>query len=122
MTFELKDGLRIGEGDTVEIHRTVKLRQLGAGDVIDAMQASERVIPTPDGYQMVQSPSLMGLELLRRQVKKLGAINGPLSFTDLAKLSSRDLKKLQDEVEKLDAAVAKELEARGRVQPAGAGA
>ncbi|WP_299733986.1 phage tail assembly protein [uncultured Endozoicomonas sp.] len=119
MEFDLKDGMTIGQGSETETHRHVILRQLGAADVMDAMEASERVVPTPDGYQLVSSPARMGLELLRRQVKKLGVMNGPLSLEDLRRLSSDDLSLLQAHVEALDTATAKEIESRGRVQPAG---
>lgn len=121
MEFDLMDGITIGQGTEAETHHHVVLRQPTAADVIDAMQAAEKVVPTPEGYQLVSSPALMGIELMRRQVKKLGSLQGPLSVNNLRLLTGEDMAILQSNIEKLDEATAKEISERGRVSPARAG-
>ncbi|EAB1947897.1 phage tail assembly protein [Salmonella enterica] len=89
-TFRLLDGLPFGQGDEMEMQYDITFRELTAGDIIDAQLASERVVETRQGPQLVSSPSQMGLEMLRRQIAKVGVINGPLTLLLLKKLSQRD--------------------------------
>lgn len=110
VTGTLDRGIRQGE----TTHKFFQLRSLRAGDIIDAQADSEKPVLTPDGYQLVSSPALMGAELLRRQVVKLGSLEGPLELFILKKLSSRDLEILNQHAERLDAATLAEVASRGR--------
>lgn len=120
-TVKLEKGITIGE----EHHLEVVLKELTAGDVIDAAQESERLImvPGPNGTEprLVQSNALMGANTLRRQIASLGDIEGPLEMEQLALLSDRDLEILQGAVEMMDAAVATAVTDRGRSDAASGG-
>ena len=57
------DGVTIG---TV-LYTEAELRELTARDLIDAQEASEKVVRSRDAVTLVSSPARMGIELLRRQ-------------------------------------------------------
>ncbi|WP_336845052.1 phage tail assembly protein, partial [Providencia rettgeri] len=78
-------------GEEMELQVDVELRELTAGDLIDAEAASERVVMTNKGSALVSSPSRMGYELIRRAIVRIGKINGPLPFEMLKKLHQDDL-------------------------------
>lgn len=90
----LIDGLVTGQGDDEQRHTDVTLRLLTGKDIIDAELAAERVIQTQNGAELVRSPAMVEFELLRRQVARLGNINGPLSLLQLKSLSARDIERL----------------------------
>ncbi|MDF9346378.1 phage tail assembly protein [Escherichia coli] len=69
---------------------TVTLRELTAGDLIDAQAAAEKLVMSKEGPILVSSPSRMGLEMLRRQIASVGCIKGPLSMALIRKLSADD--------------------------------
>jgi len=123
LPIELTDGLTIGS----VTYKTVVLRQLTAGDVQDASEASERLVATPTGdLALVSSPARMGREMLRRQVARLeddngGKFDGPLEPEDMARLTVTDLRALQMGVAILDAQVEKAVEAMGTRGRADAG-
>ena len=116
LPIDLKDGLTLGS----VTYKTVVLRQLTAGDVQDASEASERLVATPTGdLALVSSPARMGREMLRRQVARLkddngGKFDGPLEPEDMARLTVTDLRALQMGVGILDAHVEKAVEAMGK--------
>lgn len=91
MQFTLKHGLPYGSGDDEELQFDVELRELTAGDLIDAEAASERVVMANKGAALVSSPSRMGYELIRRAIVRIGKINGPLPFEMLKTLNQDDL-------------------------------
>lgn len=91
MQFTLKHGLAYGNSEEAELQFDVELRELTAGDLIDAEAASERVVMTNKGSALVSSPSRMGYELIRRAIVRIGVINGPLPFDMLKKLHQEDL-------------------------------
>lgn len=91
MQFTLKHGLPYGSDEEKELQFDVELRELTAGDLIDAEAASERVVMTNKGSELVSSPSRMGYELIRRAIVRIGKINGPLPFDMLKKLHQDDL-------------------------------
>lgn len=124
VTVPLADGLTLG---SVTYARAV-LRQLTAGDILEAQEEAERLVYAKDGsLSLVMSPARMGREALRRQVARLeGAggesFEGPLDVEALGRLSGRDLASLQAGVELLDQAAAKSAEAaqtRGRALAGG---
>lgn len=115
VTVSLVDGLKVGE----DVLKDAVLREITAGDILDAQEESEKLMLTPTGPQLVPSPSLVSTNVLRRQIVRIGNVNGPMSRKDLSRLSPHDLNLLQAEADKLDRAVAasvvqKELDSRGR--------
>jgi phage FluMu protein gp41 len=115
VTVTLVDGLKVGE----DVLKDAVLREITAGDIIDAQEESEKLVLTPAGPQLVPSPSLTGLNVLRRQIVRIGNVGGPLDLKMLKRLAPHDLNLLQAEADKLDQAVAAEvsrktLDSRGR--------
>lgn len=115
ITFSLKDGMPYGKGEDAELQTEVTLRELNAGDLMDARLESERVIEAASGPRLVCSPELLALNTLRRQVARIGQIQGPMSLHDLRKLTLPDLCLLERKADAMDAAVlADKLGDRGR--------
>lgn len=94
MIFQLKHGLSYGQGAEVEKQFDVELRELTAGDLIDAELASEKMVMTPKGPALLASPAMMGYEMVRRSVARIGVIQGPLSMALLKSLHQDDLEML----------------------------
>lgn len=112
-TFELIDGLK----PVKDLHRTCTIRTATAGDVIDAQTAAERVVHTGDGPLLLVSDAKMGWEMTKRQVVRIGSIQGPLEDEDMRALSGRDLNLIGAKIEALDSAAwkaAQEQAKRGR--------
>jgi len=111
LTITLDDGIKVGD----DVLTQATLREPTAGDVIDAQEESEKLVETLDGPRLVSSPTLSGAGMLRRQIVRIGNLEGPLSMSDLRKLSPRDMHALQTAANKLDSALAGEaLTDRGR--------
>lgn len=107
----LNKGLRVGE----EVHVEAEIREASAGDLIDATEESEKLVATPDGgFQLLASPTLVGLNCLRRQIVRVGEHPGPLTLGELRKLSAHDLSLLQEKAQLLETASLKEVADRGR--------
>ncbi|MGO2354635.1 MAG: hypothetical protein ACTH58_07845 [Marinomonas foliarum] len=110
----LHKGLKVGE----KIQNVATLRELNAGDVLKAMEESERVVmvPTANGIEptLLMSNALMGVNTLRRQIVSIGEIQGPLEREQLDLLSDRDLDILQTCASDMEKAIAKALIERGR--------
>lgn len=85
------------------------LRAVKAGDILDASMEAERVVQTPDGYQLVSSPALAGFALLGRQIERIGDIQGPISLAMLRRFTDRDLALLQAAAQRLEDANATAL-------------
>lgn len=113
-TIELEKGLKVG--DTT--HKTATLREPSAGDLINAMAESERVVIVPNAAggepQLLLSNTALSINTLRRQIVSLGDIKGPLEHEQLNLLSATDLQLLQNAADTLDNAAAKAMDARGR--------
>ncbi len=105
----LTEGLIIGETR----HTLAQLRELTAGDILDATEESEKLIYTKNGAELIASPTLVGLHVLRRQIVRIGDHEGPLTLSEIKKLSSLDFGKLQDQSQDLESA-AMEAANRGR--------
>jgi phage FluMu protein gp41 len=119
VTITLIHGLAIGE----DTHKEVVLREPTAGDILDAQEASERLmmVPTPEGGaepMLISSPSRSSVEVLRRQIVSIGDISGPLDEKLLRKLDPEDLDLLLAVTGNFDAGgsnqVQKEVVRRGR--------
>lgn len=114
-TVTLEKGLTVGD----KTYTTATLKELSAGDVIAAMEESERVIMVPNASGSLEptlllSNSLMGVNTLRRQIASIGDIQGPIEREQLNLLSDADLLLLQQGVQEMDAAAAQDISARGR--------
>lgn len=119
VTFSLHDGLPFGKGEEQERLKEVVVRELTAGDLIDARMESERVIQTGEGPRLVSSPELLALHCLRRQIVSIGKVKGPMSLANLRTLSLLDLREIESQVDTLEAAVlAERLGQRGRADTA----
>lgn len=106
----LDKGLVIGDTH----HTEAVLREITARDLIEAAEESEKVVLTPDGYDLVASPALVATNTLRRQIVRIGEHKGPLTLEELKRFSATDLSLLQEEAKKLDAMAMKEIAKRGR--------
>lgn len=111
-------GLKVGDA----VHTEAVLRELTTRDLIEAGQAAERVVLGDDGaYHLVQSPTMAGVEMLCRQVARIGDVPGPLTPPELFKLDGKDFLALQAGAEALDQAVVnamRQASERGRGSPA----
>lgn len=100
----LKDGIRIG--DTV--YTRLSISPLTAGEAIDATIAGEKVRYGADGVPViVESPTLISAERLRRQVKHLEsetgeALQGPIQLGDIRKMTEGDYRMLLDHSSTID--------------------
>lgn len=103
----LLDGFKLGKDQIFE----VELRDVTAGDVIEAQEEGEKLVMAPDGPRLVASPTRVGLGLLRRQIVRIGDVQGPISVAELKKLSQRDFNKLDAEAKLLEEATAAALTA-----------
>jgi len=107
----LKKGLTVGDA----VHTEAEIREATVGDFIEATEDSERLCLTPEGsYILVASPTLVGLNTLRRQIVRIGEHEGPLTPGELKKLSTVDLNLLQEAADRLGTAALAEVADRGR--------
>ncbi|MDH4319871.1 MAG: phage tail assembly protein [Desulfobulbaceae bacterium] len=110
VTVELAHGLTIGDVK----HTQAELREVTLADIIAAQEESERAVPTPDGYALVSSPTMMGLHTLRRQIVRIGDYPGPLAVNEIKRLHRDDFEALQREADKLDKLTLGTVTDRGR--------
>ncbi len=110
-TIMLADGLTVGD----VAHKLVELKEYTAGDLIDACAAAEKVVYTEQGPALVASPTVTDMELLRRQIVRIGDHKGPLSMAELRRLSGRDLDALRNASGALDHGAALAAANRGRL-------
>lgn len=126
-TITLTKGITIGD----VTHCVAVLREASALDVIEAAAESEKVVMVSQGLdrhglpvlvpQLVASPTITGMNVLRRQIVKIGDIAGPIDDAYFSKLSPEDLNALQDAADTLQHA-ALEVAQRGRSDSAGGAA
>lgn len=107
----LRDGLMVGK----ELHHEAELREATLGDVLAATVESERLVLRPDntGWELAASKTLMGVHLLRRQLMRVGAFQGPFTLLILERISSTDMALLQAAADTLDRAGAAEVARAG---------
>lgn len=101
----LYDGLAFGK----DVLKEVVLREVTAGDVIEAQEESEKLVQGPGGPVLVSSPTLAGLGVLRRQVLRICDVSGPLSLSDFKRMTVRDMNLLEAKARELEAATAAAL-------------
>ena len=108
--FTLDTGISIdGNAQTACV-----LCEPNAGQIVAANEESEKVVMVPvmlddNGApitepQLVISPSLVSVHLLRRQIKQIGEIKGPIEIEIFNKLSAKDLETIQGKAAELDQA------------------
>lgn len=106
----LRDGLKIGETK----HLDIEIRDVTAGDLIDATAESEKLVQVPgEGSQLVSSPTLVGANMLRRQIVRVGDYKGPLSLAELKLFSAFDFGLINSTIERMES-VSLEVGQRGR--------
>ncbi len=113
-TVTLKGGLKIGE----VTHLVAEIREALSGDIIEAMEESEKVVLLPGSDRpepaLVASPTMVGIHTLRRQIVRIGEHKGPLTLAEIKRLIPADLNALQQKAEELEAAGLASLTDRGR--------
>ncbi len=112
-TFPLQHPVEIAG----EKREHITLRTLQPEDIIEASIESERLVAGDDGNkELIVSPTLMGIHSLRRQVKAIGDLQGPMDLDDLNKLNREDFELLQLHAEQLDDALMKAVIDRGKAE------
>lgn len=109
MEITLKDGLMVGD----EHIKSLTLRKLTTGDILDSEIASEQVKLTNQGHKLIASSAVMSAELYRRSIKKIGALDGPLSMKQLKSLSLTDYELLRIAYEALNNPIIEEVAENG---------
>ncbi|MGY3910743.1 phage tail assembly protein [Aeromonas piscicola] len=121
-TLTLKTGLPFGKDEQRTFERDVELQQLTTAQLLDAEEASEKVVFDLQGQPtLTSSPFRFGLEVTRRRIKRVGQINGPLSRELLGQLTPDDYEAINKGIRDMDKAqanvlIAGEMAERGRVQ------
>ncbi|MEX2450908.1 MAG: hypothetical protein WD407_08650 [Rhodospirillales bacterium] len=101
VSIELKHGIAIGE----TVYKNAELREMSVGDIIDGSEESERLVAKPQGgYVLVESPTHAGINILRRQIVKLGTVEGPIDLSVMRNLNPHDLEFLQVVAEMIEQA------------------
>jgi phage FluMu protein gp41 len=101
----LAHGLKVGD-DTL---KEVVVREMTAGDILEAKEEAEKMVLTPEGPALLTSPTRFGCELLRRQIVRIGNLSGPIALSELKKLHPADLNMIQAKIDELDVALGLEL-------------
>lgn len=114
--FNIEHGLKIGDQT---LHDVVMKDHLTAEDLFLASEAAEKLVFSGEGDdakpELVISPSLVSAETLRRQIKRIGDIEGPISMKVLGKLHEDDLAKINKMSQRIEAIkVSKAVARRGR--------
>lgn len=123
-TLTLEHGLAVGDQ---RLHEVV-LREVTAGDIIDARAAGEKLVwsPKADGGGvepvLVESAALVDAHLICAQVVRIGDISGPFEIAQIKKLHPADFAALLGAADTLDGAQSAEslregLGERGRDDP-----
>lgn len=86
VSFTLPNGLEIGS----EVHKEVELRDITAGDIIEANEKSREVFLTPQGPVLMCPTDKVVRNMLCRIITKLGSLKMPLSPAEFNKLSAAD--------------------------------
>ena len=83
LSFTLPDGLKIGS----EVHKEVEIRDITAGDIIEANERSREVFLTPEGPMLMCPTDKIVRSMLCLIITKLGSLKMPLSPPEFNKLS-----------------------------------
>ena len=116
MELVLKHGLKYGD----ELQTAVTLKELTTGDLLEAQLSAEKLVFDGNGNpSLVNSPALFGYELLRRQIGKIGVLNGPISLAQLKQLHLEDIDHINIYLETMESAKAQRVLERGRLDATG---
>lgn len=96
-----------------EVHTECELSEPTVKDLMEATKEAERLVMEPEP-SLIASPTLVSIHTLRRQIVRLGTLEGPIEIGIFEKLKGSDLVVLNDAAEQLEAATAKEVAQRGR--------
>jgi len=114
----LKHGLKVG----TDVLLDIELREPTAGDIVEAQEESEKLVllPGSDGPkpQLVLSPTLVGVNVLRRQIVRIGNVQGPIDLGMMKKLHPEDLGLLNRKADELEQAMLAEITPRRAGQEA----
>lgn len=119
MEFRLKHGLMFGDEPQLD----VETREITTQDLIEAECAAERLLMDGQGNPvLVVSQVLFNYELLRRQIKRVGKISGPISLKQLGSLVPDDLNVINSmlSAQEIAKTTAQGLDQRGRLEATGA--
>lgn len=86
LSFTLPDGLKTGS----EVHKELEIRDITAGDIIEANERSREVFLTPQGPVLMCPTDKVVRNMLCLIITKLGSLKMPLSPTEFNKLSAAD--------------------------------
>ncbi len=104
--FKLDHGIQTDK----TTHFDVELRELTAGDIIEAEEEAEKLVnagtSTQPQYALVRSDIKASMAILRRQIARIGDIQGPISEYELKKLHPEDLFIIQKHADAMDKAAA----------------
>lgn len=101
VTIELETGLKVGG----EAQTLAEIRPSTVADYLDATEAAERLVQTPEGeYRLVANPELVGVHLLRMQIVRIGDHDGPLTLGEIRRFSMDDMELLSTAAGALEAA------------------
>ena len=92
VSFTLPNGLETGS----EVHKEVEIRDITAGDIIEANEQSREVFLTPQGPVLMCPADKVVRNMLCRIITKLGKLDMPLSPKEFNKLSAADFDFLTD--------------------------
>lgn len=115
MTFDLQHPVKIG--DTT--YQTVTIRELTPGDLIEAGLEAERPVLTEQGFQLLSSPTLMGVNCLMRQIVKLDDTDITVNRKILDQFDIDDYEQMMQVINALDSALDGELQQRGETAASG---
>ncbi len=119
VTVQLEHGLKVGDDLLTE----AEIREATAGDLIEAQEEAERLVyAMRDGRMeptLVASPVRLGVEVLRRQIVRIGNMSGPIDLAQIKQLSPLDLNRLEGAARELENAreatdAPREVAQRGR--------
>lgn len=126
LNAKLEHGLKVGK----DLLRDVVLREVTAGDIIEAQEEAEKLVYAVENNKLVPtlvaSPTLVGIHVLRRQIVSIGDLGGPISLDLIKQLHPTDLDLLQKKADELDGAAegeaaSREVTQRGRDDSDGTG-
>jgi phage FluMu protein gp41 len=126
LNTKLEHGLKVGK----DVLHDVVLREVTAGDIIDAQEESEKLVYAVENNKLVPtlvaSPTLVGIHVLRRQIVRIGDVQGPINLDLIKQLHPADLDHLQKKADELDGAAegeaaSREVAQRGRDAGGGTG-
>lgn len=85
-TFQLINGLKANG----VVHKDVELRDITAGDILEANEKSREVFFTPQGAVLMSPTDKVMMYLMCRIIVKLGDLQMPLSDVEFKKLTATD--------------------------------